>query len=95
MAHKACFQTPAALTAADALLTRAVVLQVLGIGETRLRELVADGTLPPAVQMCGAPRWLATEVRAVVDAAKAGAGAVDRLRALTRELIAARGVSAA
>jgi predicted DNA-binding transcriptional regulator AlpA len=95
VAHKASFQTPDALNAHDALLTRATVLQVLGIGVTRLYELIKADALPGPVQKVGSVRWLASDIRAVVQTVKDGGGTLEQLQAVTTNLLAARGAMSA
>jgi predicted DNA-binding transcriptional regulator AlpA len=93
VALAASYQSPGAIAAPEALLCRSTVLQLLGIGATRLHALVRTGELPAPVRLGASARWPASEIRAVLAAVKAGRSGGAAMRDLARGLMDLRNSS--
>ena len=71
------------------LLTLAEVLELLGIGKTKLYGDIQKGLFPPPIKIGVSSRWLASEIQELVLAYTKGATDAE-LMLLVRDLIARR-----
>jgi predicted DNA-binding transcriptional regulator AlpA len=80
MAYKPITQSPDTANAHAALLTRPIVLQLLGTGATRFKQGVREGWLPRPVRFGSSSRWPAAEIRSIVNAITSGKSTPADLR---------------
>ena len=93
MAYKPITQSPDTANANAALLTRHIVLQLLGTGATRFKQGVREGWLPRPVRFGASSRWPAADIREVVNAIASGKGAPEDLRPVVAAMHARRKAS--
>ena len=62
----------------ERLLTRKEVMEVLRMSSSTLYNAIKDGRVPPPIEITPrAPRWPASALQAMIDAAKREAGYVE------------------